>query len=289
MVVVKNEARYLTEWLDYHLLIGVQHFYIYDNKSLDNTKDVLKWYIDNGLVTYRYLNEDFEINSEAWPHRKQCIGEFGDQSEWMLFIDPDEFIYVNSEEYNIHHLLSMYSDFSAIAMRQIDFGSSGILKYDNNYVIQKFVKRTKSPTSVKSLIKPKEVVGCINGHIFNVGVNMKHPYTITTQRKIVIISKKDEWLEGSGPIRNDIFYLHHYKVKSKEEYLNIKGKSEDYKKFYTEKRFNLLEKTLNVVEDKKMHFYLPYLPLVRKNILFIKKFYESKNSNLIFKLWNSNI
>ena len=27
--IMKNEARYVKEWLDYHLLAGVNHFFIY--------------------------------------------------------------------------------------------------------------------------------------------------------------------------------------------------------------------------------------------------------------------
>ncbi|MBD3879586.1 MAG: glycosyltransferase family 2 protein [Quinella sp. 1Q5] len=33
--ILKNERHYLKKWLDYHLLAGVDHFYLYDNKSAD--------------------------------------------------------------------------------------------------------------------------------------------------------------------------------------------------------------------------------------------------------------
>ena len=35
---VKNESRYIEEWLDYHYRIGVDKFYIYDNDSEDRSK-----------------------------------------------------------------------------------------------------------------------------------------------------------------------------------------------------------------------------------------------------------
>lgn len=31
-----NEAKFLKEWLDYHLVIGVGHFYLYNNNSTDD-------------------------------------------------------------------------------------------------------------------------------------------------------------------------------------------------------------------------------------------------------------
>ncbi|MBR2734192.1 MAG: glycosyltransferase family 2 protein, partial [Selenomonadaceae bacterium] len=33
--ILKNEGHYIKEWLDYHLLAGVDHFYLYDNDSTD--------------------------------------------------------------------------------------------------------------------------------------------------------------------------------------------------------------------------------------------------------------
>ena len=38
--IIKNEGPYLREWLEYHKLIGVEHFYVYDNESSDNTKEL---------------------------------------------------------------------------------------------------------------------------------------------------------------------------------------------------------------------------------------------------------
>ena len=34
--IMKDEGSYIKEWLDYHLLAGVNHFFIYDNESEDN-------------------------------------------------------------------------------------------------------------------------------------------------------------------------------------------------------------------------------------------------------------
>lgn len=41
--LVQNEARWLPEWLEYHLLpaIGVKHFYLYDDGSTDALADAM--------------------------------------------------------------------------------------------------------------------------------------------------------------------------------------------------------------------------------------------------------
>lgn len=44
-VIVKNEAPYMKEWIDYHRLVGVEKFYVYDNESTDSLLSVLAPYI----------------------------------------------------------------------------------------------------------------------------------------------------------------------------------------------------------------------------------------------------
>ncbi len=88
MTIVKDESIYLKEWIDYHTLLGVTKFYIYDNESSDNIAGVLRPYIDAGMVEYCY-----------WPGKGQQMAAFNDalmkhrfDSRYMGFIDVDEFI-----------------------------------------------------------------------------------------------------------------------------------------------------------------------------------------------------
>ncbi len=39
--MVKDEADALVEWIEYHLLLGVDHFYIYDNNRLARQAEAL--------------------------------------------------------------------------------------------------------------------------------------------------------------------------------------------------------------------------------------------------------
>ena len=45
VVIIKNEGKDIAEWIDYHIIAGVSKFYIYDNESTDNTKEILQPYI----------------------------------------------------------------------------------------------------------------------------------------------------------------------------------------------------------------------------------------------------
>ena len=86
--IFKNEAPYLREWIEFNHLVGVEHFYLYNNNSEDDYLSVLQPYIDEELVTL-----------VQWPHNqmqmesyKDCINKFSGETQWLGFIDIDEFI-----------------------------------------------------------------------------------------------------------------------------------------------------------------------------------------------------
>ncbi len=86
--IFKNEANYLKEWIEFNHLVGVDHFYLYNNNSDDSYLEIIKPYVENGLVTLI-----------QWPYNQQqmqcyisCVKEFSSETKWLGFIDIDEFI-----------------------------------------------------------------------------------------------------------------------------------------------------------------------------------------------------
>jgi len=46
--IAKNESAYISEWLAFHKLIGIEKVFLYDNDSTDNMRDILQPYIADG-------------------------------------------------------------------------------------------------------------------------------------------------------------------------------------------------------------------------------------------------
>jgi hypothetical protein len=99
----KNEAMYLKEWLEYHQMVGVDHFYLYDNGSRDGSRGILLPYIRNGIVTLTHwpdgVKNSDEENLQHWvlstqlPAYENAIKRFAiHDSEWLAFLDIDEFL-----------------------------------------------------------------------------------------------------------------------------------------------------------------------------------------------------
>jgi hypothetical protein len=51
--IFRDEGPYLREWIEFHRLQGVEHFYLYDNLSTDDGPEILAPYVETGIVTLR--------------------------------------------------------------------------------------------------------------------------------------------------------------------------------------------------------------------------------------------
>ncbi len=86
--IFKNEAQYLREWVEYNHLVGIDHFYLYNNNSEDDYQSVLRPYIESGLVTLL----PWEKNHAQIECYRDGISRFKDETKWICFLDIDEFV-----------------------------------------------------------------------------------------------------------------------------------------------------------------------------------------------------
>lgn len=135
-----NEAKFLKEWLDYHLVIGVSHFYLYNNNSTDDYLEVLDSYIKNGTVTLI----DYP-DSPAQPFVYQhCLENYKDETRWLGFIDADEFVCPLYKD-NIVDWLSDYKNYPCVNIKWKVFGTGGKMEHDySRLVIEQYFLCEKS-------------------------------------------------------------------------------------------------------------------------------------------------
>lgn len=123
--IFKNEGPYLKEWIEYHKLVGVEHFYLYNNNSDDNYMKILEPYIEEGSVD---LIDWPEAHAQMAAYRN-CIERFASDSEWIGFIDLDEFV-VPKEEESIPAFLKRFAHRPAVMIYWKMYGSSGRVDRD---------------------------------------------------------------------------------------------------------------------------------------------------------------
>ena len=76
--------------LEYHLSQGVDFIIATDNRSVDPTTEILKWYEARGLLRYIFEGAD-DYNQHVWVTRmaRMAYTEFG--ADWVINNDADEF------------------------------------------------------------------------------------------------------------------------------------------------------------------------------------------------------
>lgn len=121
--IFKNEKKFIKEWLEYHLLIGIDHFFLYENNSSDEFFEILKPYLKKGVVTVVRW-PDLCLKKEADPHwalstqasaYENAINFLAkNRSKWLVFLNMDE--YLVPVEKNIKDLLEKYDQYPGIIL-----------------------------------------------------------------------------------------------------------------------------------------------------------------------------
>lgn len=129
-----NEAKYLKEWIEYHRLIGVDHFYLYDNNSKDRYKNVLAPYIKKGIVTLvswpDYYENHLGVNAAMWALSTKATAyenavriRAPRETKWLAIIDVDEFL-VPLNEMKLAEILEKYDEYPGIVLSRNFYDAS---------------------------------------------------------------------------------------------------------------------------------------------------------------------
>jgi hypothetical protein len=166
--VYRDEGPYLAEWIEVHCLMGVERFFLYDNQSEDDHRQVLEPYIDDGTVVLHDGGpEPVRAGGQASRYER-CLAEHGDESRWIAFLDLDEFLFSPTGN-TLPAVLSDYEAWPAVGVERAWFGSSGHKTKPPGLVIENYTMRRseREPrTSIKSIVDPSRTVSCVNPHEF---------------------------------------------------------------------------------------------------------------------------
>jgi len=224
--IVKNEIDILLEWIAYHRVVGISHFYIADNESNDGTRELLSALSRAGLVT----TFDFPSHGEQKPQLpaySRILRSCSPDIDVLAFIDADEFLLPTQEEASIVPLINrLFADesVSAVALNWAIFGSAGYLFAEDGLVIERFTKRARQDFPVnnhyKSIVRPGRVKSFVNPH--HVRLNSGR-YTDVQGNDLVQHSRHPLGGLSAGVIWENA-RINHYAVRSLEEF--VVGKSQ---------------------------------------------------------------
>ena len=150
--IFRDELNYLREWIEFHLMVGVDRFVLYDNGSEDNSREILDPYIAGGIVTllpWAGFSQDPQILAYAHATRNCPV-------RWLAFLDVDEFLF-SEASFSIKPVLEKFEDYAALIVPRFEFGPSGHKEEPEGLVIENFTtgsSRSATGMKVKTILNP---------------------------------------------------------------------------------------------------------------------------------------
>lgn len=163
-LIFKDSASYLHEWLAWHIHQGIRYFWLYDNGSQDDWREIVRPWRDFAT---------FETN--PWPGKcrqldayAHCLQRARGRVEWLAFIDDDEFLQPTNPQHTLAYLLTGYKRFAGVAVPWMVYGSAGANWRADGWVIERFTHRAPNPDMhVKCIVRPEQIAApMVSGHQF---------------------------------------------------------------------------------------------------------------------------
>jgi hypothetical protein len=195
--IAKDEDRYIEEWIEYHLKLGVDSIYIYENDWRSN----LGWHEQIDTIPFDGKHR------QVYAYNHWLFSSEAEYFDWAIFIDVDEFI-VLKQHSSIQEFLYDYGNIpdgvDAIAMNWMMFGDSGVSESEGS-VLERFTRRGAVPERhIKSIVR-------LNGDRMMLTTHNTFGFWIDTNGKI---GEGQNNFDGS----NDVIQINHYYCKTKDEF-----------------------------------------------------------------------
>lgn len=143
ILLIKDENRYLKEWLDWHLKLGFQHIYLYDNGEKDHVQDIVDGYdteTQQKITVIDWSGHHNHIQQDAYNH---FLEHYKADVRWGLFIDSDEFFRFTDESFtDINDFLRSYEDYTEIWGYEVEYDANGQECYEDKPVRERFTRQT---------------------------------------------------------------------------------------------------------------------------------------------------
>jgi hypothetical protein len=251
-----DEAPFLQEWVEFHRLVGVEKFFLYNNLSTDDHRAVLAPYVDDGTVVVK-----------DWPDKpgqasayRDCLDQHREEARWIAFIDIDEFLFSPTLA-PLPEILKEYEQWPGVSVNWSVFGPSGHETQPEGLVLETYTRRAPDSYAFnhmcKCVVDPRRAIRMgadISAHCFdyteghavdeNFGPRDKRP---RGQTETVSFSR---------------LRINHYYMKSRAQWLaklGVPNVHSGHMRGYDPEGYANMAALLSEVPEETIGFYLPAL------------------------------
>ena len=251
--IYRNEAHYLPEWLEFHRLMGVERFFLYNNRSTDNHLEVLAPYIEEGSVVWH----DWPMFPGQYECYEHIFQTHRDDARWIAYIDLDEFMFSPTGA-RLADVLPEYERWPGVGVNWAQFGTSGHDARPDGLVLESYVRRADAlgyNRWIKSVVDPRRVRNFCLAHFF-----------IFTGEPSVVVDENHRPIDGKLSSTEEVSFsklrVNHYVTKSEEEFQRKLARprvDNGRPRNFTPGRTRRMIEMTNAVEDRTIQMHLPAL------------------------------
>lgn len=213
-VIQKGHRRfnYLDDFVDYHLFIGFDHIYVYDNSDDFEL---------NGWISSRRCSQKLSVSHLPGPGMQftaysECVKyiKARGSSSWVAFIDPDEYVVLKKHSSIVDLLATVPDNAGGLALNWYMFTWNNQYKYEPFPLPKRFTQREANVNEhVKVIARVSLIQDSFNNPHF-VHYNEEGICSVDTEGREIC---GDTPFNQNGP--TDVAVIHHYWAKSVEEFM----------------------------------------------------------------------
>ena len=144
LTMIKNNNKYMNEFIDHYLSIGFDKIIFCDNNELDgeNLRDVIDHkLIDSGKIEiqdYRGQYPENDTLQSIW--YKEVYAEIYNDFDWFAFFDQDELLEIPNKYSSIKKMLysSEIANFQCVEFYWKYYDDNGLIRYDDRPLKERF-------------------------------------------------------------------------------------------------------------------------------------------------------
>lgn len=213
VMIFQDDAPYLKEWVEYHKLLGVQRFYLYNNESIDDYQKVLKPYVKKGdveLIQWDKTGYDGH-DLPSW-NAVQCLAYMNalararsDGVTWLAILDSDEFL-VPRQTDSLTEFLAQYENdtIGSLHVNWVMFGTSYVEMIPSDKLLIETLLLNQGYVEVgsKTIVRPDRCDPNIMGG----------PHAQPMLPNYVSVSIPFELMQCNHYWTRDVYYLNKVKI-----------------------------------------------------------------------------
>ena len=128
VTVIKNEQNYLEEWIKYHLNLGIDYIFIFEDVGSKSHYEITSKYNKVSLNNINILRpiDKCELRQIAYFQEAIYWIKNNYNYDWCFAIDCDEYITLEDKN-DIKSILDLYSDYDAVMLQWENYNANGYI------------------------------------------------------------------------------------------------------------------------------------------------------------------